>query len=92
MSADKTFTCKAVSRLKPSTMYMTGSAVKELGRQVDKGRSTAKLYKCIFSALYKGELKQNQKSTAYLKSGCAWLAQVLFIVSPILILSISHLA
>lgn len=42
MSADKTFTCKAVSRLKPSTMYMTGSAVKELGRQVDKGRSTAK--------------------------------------------------
>lgn len=73
-------------------MYTTGSAVKELGRQVDEGRSPAKLHKCIFSALYKRELKQNRKSTAYVKSEWIWLAQVLFIVSPILILNISHLA
>lgn len=72
-------------------MYVTGSTVKELeGRWIREGHQQN--YINISSQLCIKEFKQNRKSTAYLKSGCLWLAQVLFIDSSILILNSSHLA
>lgn len=58
------------------------------GRWIREGQS----YINISSQLCIKEFKQNPKSTASLKSGSIWLAQVLFIDSPTLILNISHLA